>query len=133
GNRRRRCGRIGVGVGVGVSVRRGVLVSRIIATGKQYCQRGYSYESCDSATHLCEIPPLQVNTIPVRKTYVSRMGLQAVGRRHWRQDYRINMINRTLPLHCSLFRRVDFRGFWDVAEEIALDVVEQEGLGIGVR
>ena len=43
------------------------------------------------------------------------------------------MINRTLPLHCSLFRRVDFRGFWDVAEEIALDVVEQEGLGIGVR
>jgi len=38
-----------------------------------------------------------------------------------------------LPLHGSLFGRIDFRDIWDIAEEVAFDVVEQEGLRVGVR
>src|SRR3569832_2916197 len=38
----------------------------------------------------------------------------------------------TLPLYASFFSSIDFGDFWDVAEEVAFDVVEQDRLGGGI-
>ena len=45
----------GYRVCVGVPVGRGVAVGRVIAASHQCGERGYPYESCDSASHVCEI------------------------------------------------------------------------------
>src|SRR5829696_1961553 len=37
-----------------------------------------------------------------------------------------------LPLHRSLFGRVNFGNFWGVPEEVALDIVEQERLRVRI-
>jgi hypothetical protein len=42
-------------------------------------------------------------------------------------------LRRYLPLHGSFFGGIDFGDFWDVAEEVAFDVVEQKRLRVGIR